>query len=123
MISAYLWVNALLYLLFAVWCTLRPGQTSTFLGLTPVGSKGLSEFVAVYGGLEAGLGAFYLISALRPSLHNAALLMSVCLYGGLVLFRSIVFVRSNFSIGTAAFAYAFEIAMAVAALLLLLRGR
>lgn len=121
--TIYLWFNAVAYAVFAIWCTLRPEQTSTFLGLRPEGAKGMSEFIAVYGGIEAGMAAFFAIAALKPALHGPAVLMAACVYVGLVAFRSIVLVRSGFAIGTASYAYTFELVMAVIAIALLLRAR
>ena len=123
MTLAYLWTQGVLYAVFAAWCTLRPESTSAFLGLSPVGAKGLSEFVAVYGGLEAGLAVFYFLSVARPELRTAALLVSACLYGGLVVFRALILVRSGFAIGTAAYAMGFEVLMGAAAVALLVARR
>lgn len=122
MLSAYLWLNCGLYVIFALWCTLRPEQTSTFLGLDPRGWKGLSEYVAVYGGLEAGLAAFFGLAALRPTFQEPALWLAALLYGGLVVFRSIVWVRSGFAIGTSTGALALELALGLVAVVLLIRA-
>lgn len=121
MIAAYLWLNCGLYALFALWCTLRPQQTSAFLGLEPKGWKGMSEYVAVYGGLEAGLAVFFGLAAVRVAWHEPALWMSACLYGGLVLFRSVVGVRSDFALGTAWGAWGLELVLGAAAVALLAR--
>jgi hypothetical protein len=121
MVLVYLWLNGLLFALFAVWCTLRPEQTSAFLGLEAKGWKGLSEYVAVYGGLQAGLAVFYMLAALKPALQKPALWLSVCMYLGLVAFRSIVLVRSDFAIGTATGAFILELVLGILALILLLR--
>lgn len=122
MITAYLWFNGALYGLFALWCTLRPEQTSSFLGLEPKGTKGMSEYVAVYGGLEAGLAVFYGLSATRAQWQEPALWMSACIYLGLVLFRSIVAFRSGFALGTAWGALGLELVMGVVAVVLLSRA-
>ncbi len=123
MTALYLWINCGLYALFSVWCTLRPEQTSNFLGLQPTGAKGLSEYVAVYGGLEAGLAVFFGLAATRLAWQEPALWFSACLYVGLVLFRSLVAVRSGFAIGTAWGAWGLELVLAVAAIVLLVRAR
>ncbi len=118
MTSLYFWFNAVAYAVFAVWCTVRPEQTAAFLGLQLDGWKGQSEYVAVYGGIEAAFAAFFVTAALKPAWHGPALGFATFLYGGLVLFRTIVFVRSGFSIGGAVGPYVFEWIMVVLAILL-----
>lgn len=87
MLRAYLLVNAVLYILFAVWCTLAPEKTASFLGLTFRSGSGKSEFITVYGGLEFGVAVFFLVAALRPEFRSAGLLFAILFYGGLVLWR------------------------------------
>lgn len=86
--TIFLAVNALMYLVFAVWCALLPGPTASAVGLSFSHGKGLAEYVAVYGGWQFGLAVFYALSLRRPELRDAALLLSVCLYPALALFRS-----------------------------------
>lgn len=121
MILAYLWINCGIYVVFALWCTVSPEQTAAFLGLELKGWKGLSEFVAVYGGLEAGLAVFYGLAAMKQPLQSPALWMSACLYWGLAVFRSIVLVRSGFAIGTATGALVLELLLGISAVYLLAR--
>ena len=118
MTLAYFWFNVVAYVVFAVWVTLRPTATADFLGFTLQGWKGQAEYVAVYGGIEAAFAVFFALCALRPAWHGPGLAFATCLYGGLVVFRSIVLVRSGFSIGSAIGPYVFEIVMLVLAILL-----
>ena len=83
----YLIVNGVGYLALGLWCVLQPYKTSDLIGLMIIGNKGLAEYAAVYGGLEFGLGIFYLLSVFRAELSHAAIVFSCCLYGGIVLFR------------------------------------
>ena len=85
--TIYLWINAVAYAGFSAWCTLFPQQTATGIGFTFASPSAKSEYITVYGGLEAGLAVFFLLGALRPELRPAVLLFSVCLYTGLVVFR------------------------------------
>jgi hypothetical protein len=48
---------------------------------------GLLEFAAVYGGLEAGMGVFFLVCA-KPHLQRTGVLFALCAYAGIVLFRA-----------------------------------
>jgi len=106
---AFLVINAVLYAGFALWCAIRPHTTARFLGLELVGIPGLSEYTAVYGGLEAGMAVFFALAAWRPELRPAGLLFAICLYAGLVLFRTTVVVRHGTAIGNTMGAYALEL--------------
>jgi hypothetical protein len=123
MVTAYLAVNAVLYVIFAAWCSLAPQQTSTFLGLAPSNPAGESEYLAVYGGLQAGLAVFYAMAAFTPGHRRAALLFSLAIYGGIVALRTVAVVRLGLAdLGNARYAYVLEIALLIAALALVVRG-
>lgn len=87
----YLFLNAALYVLFALWCTAAPEKTASAVGFTFRSGSGTSEFIAVYGGMELGFAAFFLLAALSPTLRPAGILFSICFYGGIVLFRAYSF--------------------------------
>lgn len=87
MIRTYLFVNAALYILFALWCTIAPTKTSEVVGLAFRSGSGKSEYITVYGGLEFGVAMFFLITAIRPELNRAGLLFGLLLYACLVLWR------------------------------------
>lgn len=124
MVIAYLAFNAVLYTLFAAWCALAPKQTSEFLGLTYSTPAGESEYLTVYGGLQAGLAVFFALATFLPEHRKSALLMSLALYGGLVALRTIAGLRLGFGeLGNARFAYGLELVLLIVALVLVLRGR
>ncbi len=89
MTALFLWFNAALYALFGLWCTLNPTQVMRFLGLGIAAPQGRLEFLTVYGGLQMGLAAFFTISALDPRLSSTAVKLGLCLYLGIVVWRSI----------------------------------
>lgn len=123
MVIAYLAFNAVLYTAFAIWCALAPKQTSSFLGLSATNPAGESEYLAVYGGLQAGLAVFYALATFLPEHRKSALLMSLALYAGIVLLRTIAGLRLGFAdLGNARFAYGLEIVLLIVALVLVLRG-
>ncbi len=123
MVVAFLAFNAVLYAVFSVWCALAPEQTSTFLGLVRVNPAGESEYLAVYGGLQAGFAAFYALAAFLPDHRRTAVLFSLLLYGGIVLFRSVAVVQFGFAtLGAARFAYLLEIGLLAAATALTVRS-
>lgn len=122
MITVYLALNAVLYALFATWCSLAPQQTSTFLGLARNNPAGESEYLAVYGGLQAGLAVFYGLATFTPGYRHAAVIFSLALYGGIVALRTIAILRLGFNeIGNARYAYVLEIILLLIALVLVLR--
>ncbi len=123
MVVIYLAFNAVLYTAFAVWCAIAPKPTANFLGLTATNPAGESEYLAVYGGLQAGLAVFYALAVFLPEHRKSALLMSLTVYGGIVLLRTIAGLRLGFGeLGNARFAYGLEIGLLVVALVLVVRG-
>jgi hypothetical protein len=120
MLVLYLAVNAVLYVAFAIWCTLAPRTTANWLGLATTGAGGESEYLAVYGGLQAGLGVGYSLSLWLPETRPTALLWSVAVYGGLVAWRSLAACRLGFrALGNARFTLGLEFLLLLAAVLLL----
>ncbi len=123
MVALYLAANAVIYAVFSVWCAVAPRQTANFLGLSTVNPAGESEYLAVYGGLQAGLAVFYGLAVFLPEHRKSALVMSVALYGGIVLLRTIAGMRLGFGeLGNARYAYGLEIVLLILALVLVFRG-
>jgi hypothetical protein len=85
--AIYLYFNALLYVVFALWCTLAPDSTATNIGFTRLTSGGRSEYLVVYGGLQAALALIFFILARAPDRHRLGILISVVLYAPLVAYR------------------------------------
>jgi hypothetical protein len=79
------------YILLAVWCAIRPDQTSTSVGFDLKPGAGQSEFLVIYGGLELGLGLAFLLPLLREDYLPFALLLCLIVHACLVLFRTISF--------------------------------
>jgi hypothetical protein len=121
-VKLYLAFNALMYAVFAAWCTLAPRQTGEYVGLTHTTPGGQSEYLAVYGGLQAGLALFYGLALFSAEHQRSALWMSAFLYGGIAAFRTLAALRLGFEpLGNARFFYCAEIALFLAALFLLAR--
>jgi hypothetical protein len=87
MLRTYLYVNAGLYVIFALWCTLMPEKTADALGLGFKSGSGKSEYITVYGGMEFAIAMFFLLAALRPEMRQAGLIFALLFYGGLVAWR------------------------------------
>jgi hypothetical protein len=66
---------------------LNPERLARLVGYYTMDNSGSSDFLAVYAGLEIGLALFYLLLAASEERHGTGLLFSLCLYGGLVVFR------------------------------------
>ena len=122
LLKLYLVFNASMYAVFAAWCTLAPRKTSEYLGLAPATPGGESEYLAVYGGLQAGLACFYVLASASEQHRRSALWMSALLYGGIAIFRTIAVARLGFTaIGNARYFYCAEIVLALIAIVLLAR--
>ena len=87
MAAAFLWVNAVLYGVFAAWCALRWAPTSRAIGFVELSGSGRSEYLAVYGGLQLGLALWFGWLALHPEQHRSGILFGLLLYGAIVPFR------------------------------------
>lgn len=87
MTQLYFFLNALTYLIFAVWCLLKPAGTANFLGLDFLSAGGKTEYLTVYAGMEFGFAVFYALCGFYPALRPAGLLFSVCMYSGIILVR------------------------------------
>lgn len=83
----YVVLNGFLYLALGIWCAVSPHRTSQSVGILPQGQQGMAEFIAVYGGLEVGLGIFLLCGALKASLIVPGFLLLFLIYAGLSTFR------------------------------------
>lgn len=121
MIAIYLWINAIAYFGFALWCTIAPQATASAIGFTFSNSSARSEYITVYGGLEAAMAVFFLLGALREDLRWPALVFAVCLYSGLVLFRLGTLITLSGLSRMIFVLFAMEMALAVAGWALLLR--
>ncbi len=118
----YLWINALIYVLFGLWCALRLNDTASNLGYTALSDSGRAEYLTVYGGLQWGLGLMFAMFALKPELHRTGLLVAMALYAPIVLHRAIGIMRFG-PVETLTKAVAgLEIAMLVAAVALWFLG-
>jgi hypothetical protein len=118
----YLAFNALMYAALAVWCAADPQQTMEFVGLSAANAGGESEYLAVFGGLQAGLALYYGLAVISGAHQRSVLWMSVFLYGGLAGFRSLSVVQLGFQeLGNARLFYGAEIVLFLAALYLVSR--
>lgn len=116
----YLLINGFSYILLGFLCLIRPVFSANLVGYRLDGQKGFSEFSAVYGGLELGIGVFYLIAATEFSYQVPALIFSLALYGGIVGTRIISLLVHGSKIGFVALLFALETSMLLWAILIYL---
>lgn len=88
MSSLFAWLNAGLYTMCFLWSTLVPTKVMDFLGQSVVKPQGRIEFLAVYGGLEAGLAIFFAACVINPLMTASGVRLGLCLYGGAVAWRT-----------------------------------
>ncbi len=90
--SIYLYLNAVLYALFAVLCTVNARGTSASLGYLTLSSGGRSEYLVIYGGLQFGLAIFFALLASRPTMHAMGLTFALSLYLPIVIYRLVTII-------------------------------
>lgn len=123
MTAVYLWLNAVLYAVFALWCTVRHEQTARAVGFALPGPSGHSEYLVVYGGLQLGLALFYGYLAQQSGLHRTGVVFSLMLYAPIVAYRiATLFLHGPVGGLTKAVAV-LEVALLAGAILLYLRFR
>lgn len=117
----YLWINAVLYTVFAVWCLFQPTNAGKFTGLSFINTSGRSEFFAIYVGLEAAWAVMFAICAINPDLCYAGIFYSVILYSGLVGGRWISIFQKGISSNYTYILAILEIVLGAWAVLLLMQ--
>lgn len=122
-LTIYLVINACLYLLFGIWCALSPEYTSSAVGLVIPGNQGFTEYIAVYGGLEFGVGVFFLLAILKRHLRFPGLVFGTCFYCGLAFFRTFAIANVGTDIGAALNFYVAEVSFAIWSLRLMIQAR
>lgn len=85
--KTYLFINAALYALLALACTLRHRTTSAASGFVELDRSGHSEYLVIYGGLQWGVAAIFFWLGTHPEYHRAGLFASLLLYAPIVLYR------------------------------------
>jgi hypothetical protein len=121
MTALYLWINAVLYALLALWCTLMPARTSQSIGFVELSSSGQSEYAVIYGGMQFGFAFLFAWTALSGN-HRFGLIFSMAIYVPILLFR-IISVARYWPVSTTTLATgALEVVLTVVAILLWLNS-
>jgi hypothetical protein len=69
----FLGLSALIWLPYGLLCFFQPGGLAESAGVVFTSATGATELRAMYGGLQAAIGAVALAGALRPALSRSAL--------------------------------------------------
>ena len=85
--AIYLWINAALYLLLAIYCSLKPDVSAHALGYSALSPSGHSEYLVIYGGLQLGLALFFAMLTRDHDWQRLGIIFALCLYGPIVIFR------------------------------------
>ena len=83
----FLGASVLLWLPYGIFCFFVPGQLADAAGVAATTGTGSTELRAMYGGLQAAIGALALAGFLRETLRPAALLAIGFMTGGLFVAR------------------------------------
>ena len=89
----YLYANAALYAVFALWCTFARERTAQSIGYLTRSNGGNSEYLTVYGGLQWGMAVMFATLAAHGAPESLALFISIGLYVPIVAYRWITIVR------------------------------
>lgn len=87
MLKLFFGLNAAIYFGLALWCTFSPTKTAAAQGFMQLTGAGRAEYLTVYGGLQFGLGLFFVALAMTPRWQEMGLVFALCVYGPLVLWR------------------------------------
>ncbi len=116
--TVYLYVNAGLYAVFALWCTLAPERTATSLGYLSRSNDGKVEYLTVYGGLQWGLAILFATLATHRAPATLALAIAIGLYAPLAFYRWGAIARHRGVSGMILAVAVLETALFIAALVL-----
>jgi hypothetical protein len=123
MTAVYLYLNAALYLIFAIWMTLSPWKTAMSVGYESLSQSGKSEYLVIYGGLQLGFSIFYGLTAASPALQRSGLLFSLCLYAPLVVYRAVTVIKFWPVKSNTLIIGALEVALLLGAIVLSIRAK
>jgi hypothetical protein len=122
MTTLYLWINAVLYAVLALWCTLLPAITSQSIGFVALSNSGRSEYAVIYGGMQFGFAFLFAWTAVSGN-HRFGLIFSLAIYVPILLFRVISVVRFWPVSATTLATGALEVVLTSAAILLWLNSQ
>ena len=111
--TIFLALSALVWLPYGLYCFARPDVLHQIAGVAATTPTAMTELRAMYGGLQAALGALAIVGLMRPELRRSMVLTFGILAGGLGLARLGGILMggglSGYTVGGLAFEYGFAI--------------
>jgi hypothetical protein len=105
----FLGISVLIWLPYGIFCALQPGYLAEVAGVVANSPTASTEIRAMYGGLQAGIGALCAFALMRPRFQLSALVALSFLTGGLALTRACGLIFDGSSSGYTHGALIFEI--------------
>jgi len=93
LVTSYLYLNAALFAVFALWCTFAREQTAQSVGYLQRSNAGNCEYLTVYGGLQWGMAVMFATLAAHRAAPTLVLSIAIGLYVPIVTYRWITVVR------------------------------
>jgi len=118
----FLALSGLVWFPYGVYLFFQPDYLADAAGIVSTTATGKIELRAMYGGLQAGIGALAFAGALRPAWMRPVLFAGCFLFGGLALSRSLAAIAVGEVSPYTAFGLCFEWASTALALWLLRAG-
>lgn len=118
----FLVLSGLIWFPYGVYLFLQPGYLAEAAGILSTTATGKIELRAMYGGLQAGIGALAFAGALRPAWMQPVLFAGCFLFGGLAVTRSLAAIGVGEVSSYTAFGLCFEWTSTALAFWLLRRG-
>ena len=120
-VRIFLAAMSIVWLPYGLYCFLDPNALRALAGVTATSPTALTELRAMYGGLQAAIGALTLTATVRPRLERPALIMLASLLPGLASARLLGLVLDGSWSSYTAMGLAFEITGSVISVALLRR--
>jgi hypothetical protein len=121
--ATFLAVSAAVWIPYGLFCLANPGYLAEAAGVAATSPTGSIELRAMYGGLQAGIGALALTALWREPLRRSALAALAFLCAGLASARLLGVVLDAELSAYTMFGLGFEIVSAGCAVVLLRRRR
>ena len=119
----FLGLSVAVWLPYGLFCLVSPGYLAEAAGVAATSATGTTEVRAMYGGLQAAIGALCLFALSRPAFQSPVLLVLCFLTGGLALARALGFALDGSASGYTYGALGFEFASTLAAAYLFTASR
>ena len=104
----FLALSGLIWFPYGLYCFVAPGYLADAAGIVSTNATGNIELRAMYGGLQAGIGALAFAGALRPAWMRSVLFAGCFLFGGLAVTRSLAAIGAGEVSPYTAFGLVFE---------------